>query len=395
MTGLSATPPVSDRLWREITSLLPTGLETTFITAATRQGDRGRDAWRQWLGAMTPPPHTPGPRTLAPLNAFVALLGWNLRRNGVELSPALWTYIRAAQATDDLRWRKYQHAAAAAFDAFDAAGIPFIVLKGAAFGEGYYPSPELRHTGDVDVLVSPHQLDAAAAALVASGWTRGKAESFMARHMRHLPPVVHPSGLPLELHRGLAVSYYTLPYALLWQRSVWASVAGRRVRVLGPEDSLLHMCLHGMGGERWLRWIIDACFLFEKHDGLDWDVFLNTTAQARAALPMHAALTYLARQMDAPIPARVLGATHAAAAQSGFIAKRVARPIPSGAPGEIWRSDDSIWRRVGRLVRRAVPSPIDLAVQFDIPIWQVPFDYVHRVIRYTRYVLQRGDRPAA
>jgi hypothetical protein len=336
----------------------------------------------------------PGPdgltRAISSFKAFVPLLGWNLARNRVPLDPVLVTYLRSADLTEDIRWRKYRGICRAAFSALVGAGVEFVALKGAAFGELYYPAPTLRHTGDIDVLVEPSRIPQAAAALVADGWTQARARSFMARHLRHEPPLVHPSGVPLELHRRLTPSFYTIPYGTLRARTRESMIAGVPVRVFSAEDNLLHICLHGMGGERWLRWVFDAWFLVEREPALDWTSFVSTVKASRAALPVYAALGYLADNLGAPVPAHVIESLRTMAAASGFMACRAARPIPSGSPAQIWGSGAPVVTRLRRLGGRLVPSPIDLAVHFDIPLWQIPFDYVHRAARYAAHRLGGG-----
>src|SRR5450759_3717567 len=55
-------------------------------------------------------------------------------------------------------------------EAFEVAHIPVMVLKGADLATTMYPRPELRHFGDVDLMVQPHALAAALAILEDSGY---------------------------------------------------------------------------------------------------------------------------------------------------------------------------------------------------------------------------------
>jgi hypothetical protein len=374
--------------------LMPAPRDTLLLKALVREGAAGRQAWQAWTAGLSPRGRTAGARdVIAALSArsiFVPLLYWNLGRNGISLDAELVTYLRSAVLTEDLRWLKYQEIFRSALAVLNRAGIPFLVLKGAALGEGCYPSPVLRHTGDIDLLLRKDDAARAADLFAGLGWRRASVTSPVARHHRHLPPLTHESGLPLELHHRIAPAFYTVPYDQLRARSVRTTITGGAARVLSPADSLLHTCLHAMVSARGLRWIVDAWFIVWRHPDLDWAVFIETARASRATLPVHAALRYLAEEMAVPVPERVVADARRHAAASGFLARWAARPIPSGRPGEIWESPGPPWRRAARLVGRAFPSPVALALQFDIPVWQMPGEYIHRTIRVARYVVGKG-----
>jgi hypothetical protein len=371
---------------------MPGAQDTAFLRACIREGEAGQTAWDAWRRSAAPGGEDAEiVRALAARNVFAPLLGWNLTRNGVELSPRLSTYLRSAAVTEELRCLKYRDICGGALQALADAGVPCLVLKGAALSERSYPSPFLRHNGDIDLLLRQNDLARAARVLVEQGWRRGRVASLVELHHRHTPPLVHPSGLPLDLHRRLAAGFYRVPYEQLWARSVETKIAGAHARMLSAADNLLHVCLHAVGGRRGLQWVVDAGWLIERPRDLDWGVFLAATRLSRASIPVHAALQYLADHMALDVPAGVLAETRAGAAASGFLARRAARPIPVGGPREIWRSRASFWRRVARLCGRAFPSPLSLALQFDIPAWQIPFEYLHRAVRAVRYTTWNRD----
>jgi len=80
-----------------------------------------------------------------------------------------------------------------ACDALEQAKLPFIPLKGAVMRQ-YYPQNWMRTSCDVDILVDPKDLEAAAAVLVENcGYTRKGMSD-------HDISMYAPSGLHLELH---------------------------------------------------------------------------------------------------------------------------------------------------------------------------------------------------
>jgi hypothetical protein len=376
----------------DMSTLMPAAPDAALLRACVQEGVSAHAAWETWIRLVVPGGDDGEIiRALAARNAFAPILHWNLARNGVETGARLRTYLRSAAVTEELRCLKYRKICSKALQALNDAGVAFLVLKGAALSEQYYPSPFLRHSGDIDLLLRQADLTRAGRLLVEKGWRRERITSLVELHHRHTPPLVHPSGLPLELHRRLAATFYSVPYEELWARSTPMTIAGANARVLSAADNLLHICLHAMGGRRGLQWVVDAMLLVERAPDLDWAGFVATARASRAGLPVHAVLQYLADHMAVRVPEDVLAETRDAAAASGFLARRAARPIPVGTPDEIWTSPLSRLRRLARLWERAFPSPLSLALQFDIPVWQIPVEYLHRTVRVARYLASNHD----
>jgi hypothetical protein len=147
-----------------------------------------------------------------------------------------------------------------------------IVLKGAALAETVYPRPSLRPFGDLDVLVRVEDTSRAHAVLSDLGYVADvdawadlvAGRSCEANFFRDtaLGPVV------IELHTDLLNNALLRPQVSLdidglWQRSRLAYLAGRDARVLGPEDQILHLCLHLAGhyfdAPRSVRDIVQVC----------------------------------------------------------------------------------------------------------------------------------------
>jgi hypothetical protein len=224
--------------------------------------------------------------------------------------------------------------------------------------------------------------------LVAHGWRAIDTPGLLDVH--HIPAMVDASGCPIELHRGLLIPYYRLPFEPLLTRSAPATLAGADARVLSDVDALLHALGHGMSGYGLptLRWVIDAHFLLARHPPFDWSVFVETTRSARMSLPIVAALRYLADDMGFEIPEAVMEDVKRAAKRTGVhgraAARLGARPWMDGSFRVIWRRHHSWWRRVALVAQRLFPPPMEFALRYDIPLWAVPFYYVLRIVRYAR-----------
>lgn len=127
--------------------------------------------------------------------------------------------------------------------------IPVILLKGAAFAGTLYPDNAPRLGVDLDLLVREEEFDQACELLGETMYPVILAEDRAATHALQFERVFLAKdglGPTVELHRQL-----TNPYIFtIDQSSLWA--ASRRhprfnselVRMLGPEDSLLHLAVH-------------------------------------------------------------------------------------------------------------------------------------------------------
>ena len=83
---------------------------------------------------------------------------------------ALMTRLRAIYDRHALRAARRIAKLAAIGPALEGAGIPVIVLKGAALGPALFGDPALRTMGDVDLLVRRDQQEAAGRVLLAQGY---------------------------------------------------------------------------------------------------------------------------------------------------------------------------------------------------------------------------------
>ena len=166
--------------------------------------------------------------------------------------------------------------------ALSAAGIPCMLLKGAAY-EAVGASPAGgRLFGDVDVMVPHEQLLATETALVKNGWMTTKLDAYDQRYyrkwMHEIPPMLH-----LKRRTAIDVHHTILPPtaalkpdpAKLWERAV--GVPGKpALYVLSPEDMVLHSATHLFH---------DGEFENGLRDLVDLDALLNQNAGAEGFWP--------------------------------------------------------------------------------------------------------------
>ncbi|MGI4788207.1 MAG: nucleotidyltransferase family protein [Janthinobacterium lividum] len=200
-------------------------------------------------------------------------------------------------------------------DACGAAALDLIVLKGAALAETVYPRPSLRPFGDIDVLIRLEDASRVFALLSKLGYVveaaawkdlvsgRGCEANFFRSTERGVVVIeVHTDLLNNALFQGLV----SLDHAGLWQRSRPACLAGTGGWVLGPEDQLLHLCLHlachYFAAPNSLEDIVQICIV----QSVDWPLFLTLCRKANAVTIGYCGLFAALTRGGASVPPFVL-----------------------------------------------------------------------------------------
>lgn len=176
-------------------------------------------------------------------------------------------------------------ATAAMVDGLREVGIEPLLLKGAAsLVADLYDDPAERILGDIDLLVRPARVGAAATRLHALGYRRppGSVRRWVqpafAQHIAML--IQTETGVGVEIHKALVTTPYQpmLPTADVFARAHLIAWNGREVRVPCPTDRVIHnivhdQLLHGRfarGGTQ-LRQLRELAHLVTRHAGaVDW-----------------------------------------------------------------------------------------------------------------------------
>jgi len=168
-----------------------------------------------------------------------------------------------------------------------------LVVKGAALCWLIYDEPALRPMVDIDLLTSEDQQLPMQQVLLTMGFTEAHPDEIFSGH-RHLPPLskeVDGFHLSVEVHHSLYTPTHgqghwgTVSELLGKPVEFTISPGGILAHTLGPEDTLLQLCMHmnEMGGEFGsfrMLWVADIhAFLSRYENKVDW-VTLKVTAQA-------------------------------------------------------------------------------------------------------------------
>jgi hypothetical protein len=249
---------------------------------------------------------------LAAAERAEAIVSARLARLGVAVPATIRRDLKSMAIRSDLRMTTLSHRLDQTVSALANAGIPVVLLKGAALGRTAYGSLPRRPMLDLDLLIPEDRRREARAVALATDWVPTEFEhqvEFYQGHY-HLAPLRDGLGLSfnLELHTALFAPGHPFdwPVRSLWERSL--PLEGSPARVPAPEDLLLHIVLHfswshltRFGPWRTFR---DVRVLTVDH-GVDWDRFTVLARASRGASAAYWTLRLARLFAGVAIPAEV------------------------------------------------------------------------------------------
>jgi hypothetical protein len=258
-----------------------------------------REAWREWRVGHEPELAGPREKQLLPL------VYRNLTSAGIP-DPELHELKRHYLATWVGNQRLFR-LLASTLDQFRAAGIPTLVLKGAALVPLYYEDPGVRGMGDFDVMVPEREFSSACTLLRREGWAPAEFDPrYFDTRFGHAIPFIDGTGASVDLHcHALIQSCENGADDQFWEAAQEITIEGRPSLTLCATDHLVHVCAHGL---TWVqnppvRWAVDAVSILRKaHDELDWSRLVEVALARGVPLHVAASLDFLASELDAAIP---------------------------------------------------------------------------------------------
>lgn len=331
--------------------LLPCPEQTLFLRACLAV-DAG-ESWRLWI-ATTPNLRAALAEGRPEFKRLLPLLHYSRDRNGFPLDEATQSVLRLANVWEERRAARIRAILVEVLGALAEASVTPILLKGVALAETAYPSPSCRHCHDIDLWVSPSDLEPTGGALKRLGFRRARREGKSPAALRF----VHADGLPISLHVELhSLAYCRPPDAEMRARARLATIAGVPTTILSPMDTLLQLCGQWAAGAARDRtsWVADAIFLVRSNPPTeaDWALLAATAAASGLSLPLFVMLGYLRSEFAAAIPDLVLARIGSDAAQSPAMHRDAVLAIArKGLPGRFaamvrrssWRSRVEIAR---------------------------------------------------
>jgi hypothetical protein len=191
------------------------------------------------------------------------------------------------------------------------AGVPTMVLKGAALTALVYQNLAIRPMYDMDILVPADSVEFTHRLLQKAGWSSLQNRSLEKDiKYRHSLNYISPTGTEFDLHwhpvKDSSIVAYEKRYdKAFWQTAVPIKIVDAPSLAAGLPESLFLVIAHGTweNKESPIRWIADALFIIRSFQSRnDWRQFLRLVKNYGLPLQVARALVYLQKTYQAAIP---------------------------------------------------------------------------------------------
>jgi hypothetical protein len=209
------------------------------------------------------------------------------------------------------------------FQRFNADRIPFIVLKGIALAERFYPGFATRGMSDADILVHRGDVRAADGLLAALGYTA--ADSLVEEALQNPPGYL--ASLDYRKSDGafpnIHIHWHTVNSSVptymfsenvdlnrLWERAVPVRLAGSEARILCPEHQIVYLCEHALrinhSFDRAIL-IYDIFYAIKAaRYSVDWDSVIEETRRFRMERIVFLSLSVVRQHAPPAVPDAIL-----------------------------------------------------------------------------------------
>jgi len=232
---------------------------------------------------------------------------------GVSVPPEVAATFERLALGSRMRMTWLAHRLDETVRAFGAAGIPVMLLKGAALGQTVYRSLAERQMGDLDLLVPDDKVAEARRVALEVGWRTTEREleqAFYASH-HHLPPMRdgRAEDLHLEIHTQLLPegSPFEFSASSVWQRARYLDAA--HAAVPSAVDQVLHVGIHFAWGHMMTQGAWQAfrdLYQVSRQPGFDWHAVVERARQVGAVSATYWTLAMARAAAGVPVPGSVL-----------------------------------------------------------------------------------------
>lgn len=313
---------------------------------------------------------------------------YGIVRDRQVLPPAVEAALRQDYLANAGRNMRLFHRVERLLRQLAAAGIPVLLLKGAALGPAVYGDEALRPLGDVDLLVRQEHVPAALRALTALDYRVIPPMALRSEVMLHQE---QPLPVTLELHWNLLVPpfyQYILPRDWPWQGARPLQIGAAPALTLAPETQVIYLCAHlalhhhGQG----MLWLHDIAESIQRYrDQIDWGRLLAQIQANALVLATQPILDRIARDWQAPIPADVQEQLRALRPSPAERQVHAATTAPNRSALRRFRDDLATlpgWpARLHFLWRNLFPPPAFVRHCYGVPPYALPLFYPLRWLR--------------
>jgi hypothetical protein len=241
----------------------------------------------------------------------------------------------------------------------NAAGVPFMVVKGPVLSEVIYPRNDMRSYGDLDLVVDRRVFGDAITALLESGCDMlDRNWRVIRREMRGQVHMAARFGTYADVHwhlinRASVRGSFAIDMDELFGRARRVSLDGPEVLTLDPADTLLQLAVHaGLSGGAKLAWLKDIDRA-AADPALDWQQLVARARAWRVAEVVAVSFRRSAQLLDAPIPPQVMDAL-----SGSRVWVQIVRGSERLSPPDRPPNQPSLSRAVVRATRRGLGASI-------------------------------------
>jgi hypothetical protein len=197
--------------------------------------------------------------------------------------------------------------------ALKSAGLPLLLLKGAAYVAADLPAAQGRTFSDIDLLVPKARINEAEAAMMMHGWISTHHDAYDQRYyrewMHELPPMQHGKRMTVvDVHHAILPETAASKPDSAKLIAVSVAVPGRPgVHVLQPVDMVIHSACHLFHEEeldKGLRDLTDLDALLRHFADLPdfWPMLVERARELDLVRPLFYALRYAGKLLHTPVP---------------------------------------------------------------------------------------------
>jgi hypothetical protein len=296
--------------------------------------------------------------------------------------------------------------------ALRTAGVPTILLKGAALVESVYPDPAVRNMGDLDLLVEKRHMVEADRVIRGLDYRplQGPDPGHPMGTPRHNPRLVSNDGIThIEVHHHFVSPGGPLYFDIseCWANARPSGLEDVEALVLSPEDTLMHLCMGFFGDRRRfhqsfaaLRQLVDISETVRHYgDTMSWEAIARDARKRGIHGIVHCSLLTASELLDAEIPPGALERLAPEGFHREIHEQFVARKVLETRPWflhELVAPPDNRW---GNLCKSAVRRLLFDHGYVKRKYW--PFDrslfriYLSHIHESTRFVGRAFRRPRA
>jgi hypothetical protein len=333
---------------------------------------------------------------MADREGVAPLMYWKLKDSPIEVAPSTFNFLRSSYyqtlAQNTLVYQELERI----LEALDEAGIPVIVLKGAALATTVYEDIGLRPMGDLDLLVRPEHLKAATSVITSFGYFVQKAiyHIVFGRDQTQSTNIeLHWFLIGIDQYRSTRIDYWN--QARFWYQYSAKSISINRknIHLFSPLFNIIYLTAH-LGIQHpqdspRLIWLYDLHLIIWKHQSdSDWEDVSQLIELVDCSALLPEVIKEARNRFDTPMPASLF---HALAEMSENPVRTLKRPYEDHKlPQWVWNS----WRflnwqmRLAMVWRLIFPDRSYMRWRYDFAqAWMLPLSYPYRWFAILRNVL--------